>query len=314
MSRILIKFFLLLLVTIFVFPLDGEAQTSFYAPKIIQRAEWGADESIFDWEAEYPTDGRVKKIILHDTGSKTLQADPDGSGFFKTKVKNIYRYHALNAPFEDGSNRRGFGDLGYHYLIDPNGNIYKGRKGENGVVGAQVFGFNTGYVGIALLGTYGSEIDGEYFEHSFTSRMQESLEKLVGWLAALNEINLLSQSQVCGKDKKNNQVCKTVYGLTTHKALAPSQDPGKIIDQEMPVVFIATRDESYDKIVSNIQEVKARKGRVIAIVTKGDTLLPKLAEFVIEVPVTHQALMPIVSAVRPRNIFPSKFSMYSDLQ
>jgi glucosamine--fructose-6-phosphate aminotransferase (isomerizing) len=73
--------------------------------------------------------------------------------------------------------------------------------------------------------------------------------------------------------------------------------PIALIDQEMPVVFIATRDDSYDKIVSNIQEVKARKGRVIAIVTKGDTLIPKLAEFVIEVPATHQALMPMVSVV-----------------
>ncbi len=73
--------------------------------------------------------------------------------------------------------------------------------------------------------------------------------------------------------------------------------PIALIDQEMPVVFIATRDNSYDKIVSNIQEVKARKGRVIAIVTKGDTLIPKLAEFVIEVPATHQALMPMVSVV-----------------
>lgn len=73
--------------------------------------------------------------------------------------------------------------------------------------------------------------------------------------------------------------------------------PIALIDKEMPVVFIATRDDSYNKIVSNIQEVKARKGRVIAIVTKGDKLIPKLAEFVIEVPPTHQALMPIVSVI-----------------
>ena len=73
--------------------------------------------------------------------------------------------------------------------------------------------------------------------------------------------------------------------------------PIALIDKEMPVVFIATRDDSYNKIVSNIQEVKARKGRVIAIVTKGDTLIPQLAEFVIEVPATHQALMPMVSVI-----------------
>ena len=73
--------------------------------------------------------------------------------------------------------------------------------------------------------------------------------------------------------------------------------PIALIDEEMPVVFIATRDSSYDKIVSNIQEVKARKGRVIAIVTTGDALIPKMAEFVIEVPATHEALMPMVAVI-----------------
>ena len=54
---------------------------------------------------------------------------------------------------------------------------------------------------------------------------------------------------------------------------------------------------SYEKIVSNIQEVKARKGIVIAVVTEGDTLIPKMADFTIEVPSTHDALMPLVSVI-----------------
>lgn len=73
--------------------------------------------------------------------------------------------------------------------------------------------------------------------------------------------------------------------------------PIALIDEEMPVVFIATHDSSYDKIVSNIQEVKARKGRVISIVTRGDTLIPRMSEFVIEVPPIHEALMPLVSVI-----------------
>ncbi|HMG93097.1 MAG TPA: glutamine--fructose-6-phosphate transaminase (isomerizing) [Chryseolinea sp.] len=73
--------------------------------------------------------------------------------------------------------------------------------------------------------------------------------------------------------------------------------PIALIDEEMPVVFIATRDSSYEKIVSNIQEVKARKGRVIAIVTEGDNVIPKMSEFVIEVPAVHEALMPLVSVI-----------------
>lgn len=73
--------------------------------------------------------------------------------------------------------------------------------------------------------------------------------------------------------------------------------PIALIDEEMPVVFIATRDSSYEKIVSNIQEVKARKGRVIAVVTEGDKLIPTMAEFTIEVPAVQETLMPIVSVI-----------------
>jgi len=73
--------------------------------------------------------------------------------------------------------------------------------------------------------------------------------------------------------------------------------PIALIDEEMPVVFIATKDSSYEKVVSNIQEVKARKGKVIAIVTEGEDVINKLADFVIEVPHTTEALMPLVSVI-----------------
>ena len=73
--------------------------------------------------------------------------------------------------------------------------------------------------------------------------------------------------------------------------------PIALIDEEMPVVFIATKDSSYEKVVSNIQEVKARKGRVISIVTEGDDQIPKMSEFTIEVPAVHEALMPMVSVI-----------------
>lgn len=73
--------------------------------------------------------------------------------------------------------------------------------------------------------------------------------------------------------------------------------PIALIDEEMPVVFIATKDSSYEKIVSNIQEVKARKGKIISVVTEGDTLIPKMSEYVIEIPATLEPLMPLISVV-----------------
>ena len=73
--------------------------------------------------------------------------------------------------------------------------------------------------------------------------------------------------------------------------------PIALIDEDMPVVVIATKDSSYEKVVSNIQEVKARKGRVIAIVTEGDTNLPGLVDFVIEIPKVHDVLVPLISVI-----------------
>jgi len=73
--------------------------------------------------------------------------------------------------------------------------------------------------------------------------------------------------------------------------------PIALIDSEMPVVVIATNKGTYDKVLSNIQEVKARKGKIIAIVTKGDKDVKKLADYVIEVPETEEMLVPLLATI-----------------
>lgn len=73
--------------------------------------------------------------------------------------------------------------------------------------------------------------------------------------------------------------------------------PIALIDEDMPVVFIATNASAHEKIVSNIQEVKARKGKVIAIVLQGDEIIKELADDVIEIPATDELLSPLVSIV-----------------
>jgi glucosamine--fructose-6-phosphate aminotransferase (isomerizing) len=73
--------------------------------------------------------------------------------------------------------------------------------------------------------------------------------------------------------------------------------PIALIDEEMPVVVIATKKGNYEKVVSNIQEVKARKGRIILIVTKGDTVAASLGDHVIEVPNTEEELMPLLASI-----------------
>jgi glucosamine--fructose-6-phosphate aminotransferase (isomerizing) len=73
--------------------------------------------------------------------------------------------------------------------------------------------------------------------------------------------------------------------------------PIALIDEDMPIFFVATQDAHYEKVVSNMQEVKARGGRIIAVVTRGDTQAAALANHVIEVPKTADALVPLLSTV-----------------
>jgi glutamine---fructose-6-phosphate transaminase (isomerizing) len=73
--------------------------------------------------------------------------------------------------------------------------------------------------------------------------------------------------------------------------------PIALIDEHMPVVVVATKENSYDKIVSNIQEVKARKGKVIAVVTEGDQIISKMADYVMEVPDTINVFAPVLAVI-----------------
>ncbi|RZP01769.1 MAG: glutamine--fructose-6-phosphate transaminase (isomerizing) [Flavobacteriales bacterium] len=73
--------------------------------------------------------------------------------------------------------------------------------------------------------------------------------------------------------------------------------PIALIDEQMPIVVIAVNSNHYDKVVSNIQEIKSRKGKIIAVVTEGDTVVKELADYIMEVPNTPGALSPLVTTI-----------------
>lgn len=108
------------------------------SPRIISRAEWGANPSYMTWTPEYVN---INKLIIHHTASGNNPPDP------AAVVRSIYYYHAVSL---------GWGDIGYNYLVDQHGNLYEGRYGGNGVVGAHAYGQNYGSVGISVIGTYTS--------------------------------------------------------------------------------------------------------------------------------------------------------------
>ena len=73
--------------------------------------------------------------------------------------------------------------------------------------------------------------------------------------------------------------------------------PIALIDEHMPVVVIAINSNHYEKVVSNIQEIKSRKGKIIAVVTEGDTIVKEMADYIMEVPATPEALTPLVTTI-----------------
>jgi glutamine---fructose-6-phosphate transaminase (isomerizing) len=73
--------------------------------------------------------------------------------------------------------------------------------------------------------------------------------------------------------------------------------PIALVDENLPVVFVATKDSYYQKIVSNVQEIKARKGKVIAVATEGDNVIPGMADDVMYVPEADEVLAPLLSVI-----------------
>jgi len=73
--------------------------------------------------------------------------------------------------------------------------------------------------------------------------------------------------------------------------------PIALIDEQMPVVFIATNHSSYEKVISNIQEVKARKGMVISVISEGDLKVKAMSDHTIEIPVTNELLLPVLASI-----------------
>ncbi|OGY22873.1 MAG: hypothetical protein A2172_02945 [Candidatus Woykebacteria bacterium RBG_13_40_15] len=126
------------------------------APAICSRTCWGADESIYVPGEDYAP---IKKIIIHHTVTSNNDPDPVST------VRAIYYYHNVV---------RGWGDIGYNFVIDQNnGTIYEGRRGGDGVIGAHTSGYNSGSVGVAVLGDF------RYVGPN--KRVQNALHKIVVW-------------------------------------------------------------------------------------------------------------------------------------
>jgi uncharacterized protein with LGFP repeats len=197
-------------------------------PPVTSRAGWGADESLRTWAPEfYP----VQKLVVHHTATRNADPDPAAT------VRSIYFYHAVT---------QGWGDIGYNFLIDEQGRIYEGRysrvyaagetpTGEDsagrGVTAAHVQGYNSGTVGVALLGTLTST--------DATPAARDALERLLAWKADRHGIDphgaALYTNPVNGTQR-------TFANISGHRDLAATACPGDRFYPSLPAVRNAVAD------------------------------------------------------------------------
>ncbi|MDQ4082573.1 MAG: N-acetylmuramoyl-L-alanine amidase [Actinomycetota bacterium] len=196
-------------------------------PRVISRSGWGADESLrFDRNGKEfwpPTFWPIRKLIVHHTA--TANDDPDP----RATIRSIYYYHAVV---------QGWGDIGYNFLVDEAGNVYEGRfsrqygagqapTGEDesgrGVTGAHAVGYNSGTVGVALLGTLTKRQPSE--------AAREALERLLAWKAERHAIEAqgasLYTNPVSGSER-------TFPNISGHRDVGATECPGEAFYPSLP--------------------------------------------------------------------------------
>ena len=145
-------------------------------------------------------------------------------------VRSIYYYHAVT---------RGWGDIAYNFLIDPLGNIYEGRYSDNdpsspsgedvygnGVIGGHTYGYNTGTVGIAVLGTYSNS--------DISAAARASLEKLLAWEAKKNGIDPTGSDPYYNPFNASSTI--QTWNITGHRDYGSTDCPGTTFYKTLPAI------------------------------------------------------------------------------
>ena len=204
-----------------------------FLARLITREEWGADESIrfVDGREEWPRAFVAPKLlVVHHTATDNEYADP------AAEVRAIYTYHTVT---------QGFGDIGYHLLIDDRGQAYEGRRGREtaadgqpgrellspDVVAGHAYGYNYGSVGIAVLGNFTEGEPGESALHT--------LEEALAFEAASHGIDptarvaFLRARARSGEDQLWRDELAAVCG---HRDCVPTECPGERLYERLPQI------------------------------------------------------------------------------
>lgn len=156
----------------------------------------------YKWPLQYPE--KVKKFVVHHTATTSNLDNP------KQAIKDIYYYHAVS---------RGWGDIGYNYIVDQGGKVYEGRYGGEGVIGAHAGIGNNGSIGIAILGNYE--------QNPLPENVVGSLSRLIAQKAKIHKIEPAGVSTFRANTMPN------VFG---HKDIMSTTCPGIYIYEKLPII------------------------------------------------------------------------------
>lgn len=160
------------------------------------------DGDTYKWPLQYPE--KVSKIIVHHTATTKDLTDPEQA------IRDIYYYHSVT---------KGWGDIGYNYIIDKKGKIYEGRYGGEGVIGAHAGLSNTGSIGIAVLGNYD------------TTAVPEVVTQALGKLISI-------KSKIHGIDPEGSSIFRgqKLPNIFGHKDVTNTSCPGANLYEKFPVI------------------------------------------------------------------------------
>jgi N-acetylmuramoyl-L-alanine amidase len=201
------------------------------APPIITRAGWHADESIRKG-APFYADG-VHLAFVHHTVSSNSYTKAQAASI----VRGIELYHVRG---------NGWNDIGYNFLVDKYGQIFEGRYGgiTKPVVGAHALGFNTGSVGIAVIGDYGST--------SITQAARAALISLIAWRLDLAHVDPLSKvvRVSAGNPRYPAGRAVTLNAISGHRDVYPTSCPGANLYAQLPSIRAAVAKTGLPKLYS----------------------------------------------------------------
>ena len=221
-------------------------------PPIVPRLSWGADESIRRGPPSYAPG--VRLAIVHHTAGRNDYARGEAAAI----VKGIQLFHVQG---------NGWNDIGYNFLVDRFGTVYEGRFGgvDRDVVGAHAQGFNTGSVGIALLGTYGSTAP--------SAAAQDAIARLIAWRLDLAHVDPASFLTFIsgGSNRYPSGVPVLLSAVTGHRDTGFTECPGDALEARLPAIAGTALGLGGLKIFEPAAETLGSSVRVTARLSRPDS-------------------------------------------